>query len=66
MWLWQNFENRMQLATFHQKLHNSEFEWDETDETDAYLWREGLLNVKEKGMAIYYFMNKCLIMFSSD
>ena len=23
----------------------------------------GLLNVKEKGMAIYYIMNKCFVMF---
>ena len=27
MWLWQNFENWMQLATFHQKLQNQEFGW---------------------------------------
>ena len=33
------------------------------DEADAYLWRAGLLNVKEKGMTIYYIMNRCLVMF---
>ena len=27
MWLWQNFENWMQLATFHQKLQNLESGW---------------------------------------
>ena len=27
MWLWQNFENWMQLGTFHQKLQNQEFGW---------------------------------------
>ena len=27
MWLWQNFENWMQLAIFHQKLQNQEFGW---------------------------------------
>ena len=35
----------------------------ERDEADAYLWREWLLNVKENGMAIYYIMIKCLVMF---
>ena len=35
----------------------------ERDEADAYLWRAGLLNVKEKGMTIRYIMNRCLIMF---
>ena len=33
------------------------------DEADAYLWRAGLLNVKEKGMTICYIMNRCLVMF---
>ena len=35
----------------------------ERDEADAYLWRAGLLNMKEKRMNICYFMNKCLVMF---
>ena len=35
----------------------------ERDETDAYLWRAGLLIVKDKGMSIRYIMNKCLVMF---
>ena len=35
----------------------------ERDEADAYLWSAGLLNVKEKGMTIYYIMNRCLAMF---
>ena len=35
----------------------------ERDEADAYLWRAGLLNVKEKGMTIYYVMNRCLVTF---
>ena len=34
----------------------------ETDEADAYLWRAGLLNVKEKGMTTYYIKNRCLVM----
>ena len=35
----------------------------ERDEADAYLWRAGLLNLKEKGMTICYIMNRCLVMF---
>ena len=35
----------------------------ESDEKDAYLWRAGLLNVKEKGMPICYIMTKCLVTF---
>ena len=35
----------------------------ERDEVDAYLWRAGLLNVKEKGMTICYLMNRFLVMF---
>ena len=34
----------------------------ERDEVDAYLWRAGLLNVKEKEMTICYIMNRCLVM----
>ena len=39
-------------------LHDSE-----RDEVDAYLWRAGLLNMKEKGMTICYIINRCLVMF---
>ena len=35
----------------------------ETNEADAYLWRAGLLNVKQKRMTIRYIMNRCLVMF---
>ena len=35
----------------------------ERDETDAYLWKAGLLNVEEKGMTVCYIMNRCLVMF---
>ena len=59
MWLWQNFENWMKLATFLQKLQNDDFE---RDEADAYLWTAGPLNVKKKGMIICYVMNRCLVM----
>ena len=33
----------------------------ERDETDIYLWRSGLLNVKEKGMTICYVMNRYVV-----
>ena len=36
----------------------------ERDDTDPCLWRAGLLNMKEKGMNICYFMNRYLVMFS--
>ena len=35
----------------------------EGDEEGTYLWRAGLLNVKEKGMTICYITKKCLVMF---
>ena len=34
----------------------------ERDEEEVYLWRTVLLNMKEKGMNICYFMNRCLVM----
>ena len=37
----------------------------ERHEADAYLWRAGSLNVKEKGMIIFYITNWCLVMFGS-
>ena len=30
-------------------------------EEEVYLWRAGLLNMKEKGVNICYFMNRCLV-----
>ena len=35
----------------------------EKDEAERYFWRAELLNVNDKGMAIYYIMNRCLVMF---
>ena len=35
----------------------------ERDQEDAYLWRAGFLNVKEKGMTICYIINRCFVMF---
>ena len=36
----------------------------ERDKADAYLWRAGLLNMKEKEMTIRYIIKMCLRMFS--
>ena len=38
----------------------------ERDETNDYLSRAGLLNVKEKGMTICYIINRCLVMFMRE
>ena len=35
----------------------------ERDEAGIYLWRVGILNVKEKEMTVCYIMNRCLVMF---
>ena len=35
----------------------------ERNEADAYLWRTGLLHVKEIRMTICYILNRCLVMF---
>ena len=35
----------------------------ERDEAGTYLWRAGLLNVKEKGITICYIMKGFLVMF---
>ena len=35
----------------------------ERDEVGMYLWRAGLLNVKENKMTICYIINRCLVMF---
>ena len=65
MWLWKNFENWMQLTIFHQKLLNREFGWlwkrwgSHPNSLLMYLWSAGLLNVKEKRMAICYIMSTC-------
>ena len=34
----------------------------ERDEADAYLWKSGLLNVKERGIAICYIMSRGFVM----
>ena len=49
----QHFTRNCRIKNLH------DFEIDEA----PYLWRAGLINVKEKGMAICYIMNRCLVMF---
>ena len=51
------------LQHFTRNCRIKNFDDFERDEADAYLWRAGLLNVKEKGMTIRYIMNWCLVMF---
>ena len=52
----------MQLATFHLERRIKNLDDFERDEADAYLWRAGHLNVKEKQMTICCIMNRCLVM----
>ena len=54
-------ECNMQHFTRNCRIKN--FDDFERYETDAYLWRAGLLNVKKKGMTIRYIMNWYLLMF---
>ena len=52
---------RMQRFTRNCRIKNLDDY--EGDEADAYLWRAGHLNVKEKGMIMCTIMNKSLEMF---
>ena len=54
-------ECNLQHFTRNCKIKN--FDDFERDETDAYLRRAGILNVKEKGITIHYIMNWFLVMF---
>ena len=51
------------LQHFARNCRIKNFDDFKRDEADAYLWRAGLLNVKEKRLTIYYIMNRCLVMF---
>ena len=51
------------LQHFTRNCRIKNFDNFERDEADAYLWRAGLLNVKEKGMTVRYIMNWYLVMF---
>ena len=54
-------ENNLQHFTRNCRMKN--FNDFERDDPDAYLWRAGLLNVKEKRTTTCYIMNWCLVMF---
>ena len=54
-------ECNLQHFTSNCRIKN--LDYFERDEADAYLWRVGLLNMKEKGMTICYIMSRCLVMF---
>ena len=51
------------LQHFTRNCRIKNFHGFERDETDAYLLRAGLLNVKEKGITIRYIVKRCLVMF---
>ena len=54
-------ESNLQHFTINCRIKN--FDDFERDEANAFLWRAGLLNVKEKGMTLCYITNRCLLMF---
>ena len=51
------------MLYFTKNCRNKNLDDFERDETDAYLWRAELLNVKEKGRTICYIINKYLVIF---
>ena len=57
------FETECNLKQFTRNCRIKNLDNFERDEAEAYLWRAGLLNVKEKGMTICCLMNRCLVIF---
>ena len=51
------------LQQFTRNCRIKNFDDFEKDEADAYLWKAGLLSVKEKGMTIGHIINCYLVMF---
>ena len=51
------------LQHFTRNYRNKNLDDFERAEADAYLWRAGLLNVKEKKMTICFTMDRYLVMF---
>ena len=47
------FKTEWNLQHFTRNCRIKNFDDFERDETDAYLWRAGLVNVKEKGMTTH-------------
>ena len=59
----QIFKTEYNLQHFTRSCRIKDSDDFERDEVDTYLWRVGLLNAKEKGLTIYYIMNRGLVMF---
>ena len=57
------FKTECNLQHFTRNCRINNFDKFERDEAEVYLCRAGLVNVKEKGMAIHFIMNWCLVMF---
>ena len=57
------FKTECNLLHFNRNGRIKNLDDFEGDEVDTYLWRAGLVNVKEKGMTICYITNRCLVMF---
>ena len=51
------------LKYFTRNYRIKNFDYSGGDEAGAYLWRAGLLNIKEKGMAMRYIMSRYFEMF---
>ena len=56
-------KTKCNLLHFTRNCRIKNFDEVERDNADGYLWRAGLLNMKEKGMTICYIMNRCFAMF---
>ena len=56
-----SFKTECNLQHLTKNCRIKNFDEFERHEADVYLWRTGLLNVKEKG--ICYIMSRCLVMF---
>ena len=56
-------KNECNLLHFTRNCRIKNLDDFERDEADMYLWRAGLLNLKEKRMTIYCIMNRYLVMY---
>ena len=58
-----NLKTKCNMQYFTRNCRTKNLDDFERDEAQTYLWRAGLLNVKEKGITICYIINRCLKMF---
>ena len=63
MWLYRILKTECNLQHFTRNCKIKNLDNFERDETEAYLRRAGLLNVREKQMTICSTMKRCLVMF---